>query len=141
MKKILNLKQNMRDILQKIGILSALLFILLGSFGIGFVGVMYPHLMVYAQPYPPHVGGIIGTVLPCLCSAGYIDYVGPPRPGAVYVQEPISIQFEWYQSARPGPWTLANYLPDGGHCMVVSPHSGCNSVPALGTVTIQGTSM
>lgn len=79
------------------------------------------------------VGGIVGSVLPCI--NGKLIFVGPPTPGRFMVV-PGSIVYP-FRSLRSGAWVLGLASP-GGSC--VTPDAPPKIIPAKGTVIMIGTS-
>jgi hypothetical protein len=107
------------------------------SFFYLFLGVIFVSLIFWAKPADALLGfggRILSTVS---CANGLLVSIGPPRPG-LFMWMPSTLTFSWYQ-LRPGPWALGAYFP-GGSC--VCPYGNCEvgAVPALGTMTIVGTS-
>ncbi len=72
------------------------------------------------------------------CCNGILLQVGPPV-GGLYLVGPGSIIFPFYQFFRSGVYVLGNASP-GGACSLIS--SECEvTIPAIGTVSIMGTSL
>lgn len=136
----------MRHILQQIayGIkktanVLVLVFVLVGSFAVGFMGVGYPAFSQIGT-HLPVFGGRIGAVVYCPCSAGYVDIVTVPKVATVYVQPGVSRVYMYYMNFRPGVWTLGDYTPGSGQCLIYAV-SGCVTYNVQGTVRQTGTSL
>lgn len=80
-------------------------------------------------------GGRILNITPC--ANGLLLIIGPPRPG-LFMWMPGTLTFAWYQ-LRPGPWALGSFVP-GGACVCPNGCCHCGAIPALGTITMIGTS-
>jgi len=79
-------------------------------------------------------GRIINTVP---CDNGFLLIIGPPKPG-LFMWMPGTLTYSWYQ-LRPPAWALGSFVP-GGAC--ICPYYDCHdpALPALGTITMIGTS-
>lgn len=115
----------------------AFLAVLVLAFGSGFGFVTeraHSQLNLLSIPF-----GGLNAPIPCTCSGGFLQTIGPPRPALVYFQAGASIPYQFFMFGAPGVWTLGTFFPSGV-CSVVTP-TGCANITAEGTVLIEGTSL
>ena len=81
------------------------------------------------SPFVPFGGKII-SVLPCPCSLGFVDTIGPPRPATIFIPQSFltsPLNHLWKQILTPGVWTLGLYFHWSIPCLV---YVGTACVPA-----------
>lgn len=84
-------------------------------------------------------GGEIMDVMVCDCSENIAIVVGTPTPG-VYMYEPTTILYEYYNLFTSGSWVLGTYTP-GGVCLEISGPDCTPLANPTGTIDMAGTSM
>lgn len=101
------------------------------------LGVIFLSFIFWAKPADALLG-FGGRILNVTsCANGRLLAIGLPRPG-LFMWTPVTLTYSWYQ-IRTGPWALGAYTP-GGACVCPNGCCKCGAIPALGTMTIIGTS-
>lgn len=84
-------------------------------------------------------GGQIEDVMICDCSENIAIVVGTPTPG-VFMYEPTTVLYEYYNLFTTGSWALGTYTP-GGVCLEISGPDCTPLANPTGTIDSVGTSM
>ena len=98
---------------------------------------------IYAHAVNTAFGGPIGVAIPCLCSAGSLLPVGPPRPAMIFISffffaSPLLFKFK---SLRSGAFWLGLYAPVPVPCIVYVPPAECVNIASAPPVMMAGTSL